>query len=193
VNKSLTRTFLLLLVGATPLARAAAQQPTAGSTIRDMIIEDSLTPAKAQLRDYIAQLRDTLDLVGAVHARLTRARASGMTSVFISQGQQLARRCESGAAMIEVTLKRLEPMHTSEARGDQSLQTYRAGLGDLHENLRQCAHFDSLTLASKPLDQEKLENISTAASDSVLRYDQVRDALLKLLGISLPIEGKIFH
>lgn len=193
MNQRITRTLLLLLFGTAPLARAAAQQPTAGSTIRDMIIEDSLTPAKTQLRDYIAQLRDTLEFVGAVHARLARARASGMTAVFLSQGQQLAKRCESGAAMIELTLKRMEQMHTSDPRGDQSLQAYRAGLGDLQEELRQCAHFDSLTLVTKPVDQPKLENIATAASESIQRYDQVRDALLKLLGISLPIEGKIYH
>jgi hypothetical protein len=193
VNTNSIRLLLLLLLGAVPLVRATAQQPTAGSTIRDMIIEDSLTPAKAQLRDYIAQLRDTLDFVGAVHARLVRARTSGMTAVFLSQGHQLAKRCDNGAAMIELTLKRMEPMHTSEARGDQALHVYRTGLAELQEDLRQCAHFDSLTLATKPLDQQKLENIATAASESILRYDQLRDALLKLLGISLPIESKIYH
>ena len=48
--------------------------------LRDLIIEDSLTEGKKLLRDYVAELRDTLVHVEAVQALIAKARASAMTS-----------------------------------------------------------------------------------------------------------------
>jgi hypothetical protein len=184
---------VLLAAAMVPLGQLRAQQPTAGNAIRDMIIEDSLTPAKMQLRDYLTELRDTLTYIGSVQDRVARARAAKMTAVVLSQGWELSRRCLGGVQMLDVTTKRIAPMHTSDPRGDQALESYRAGMATLREDLRECAHFDSLALKEREVDQEKIEHIATAASDAVLRYEQVRDALLKLLGISLPIRGNIYH
>ena len=183
---------MLAVVGATIASQAGAQvQPKAGSRVRDLIIEDSLTPAKLQLRDYVSALRDSLVRVESVQARLVRARAAKMTSVVVSQGRELARNCTKGAAMVALTTKRIEPMNTQNEQGDLALHAYRSALATLGEDLRRCAHGDSLTMASAPLDQGQLENIATAARASISQYDVVRDGLMKLLGITLPIRGDI--
>ena len=63
----------LAVTGVTLVSQAGAQtQPAAGSRIRDLILEDSLTPAKMQLRDFVADLRDSLVKVESVQARLVR-------------------------------------------------------------------------------------------------------------------------
>ena len=189
----LIRRFGWFALMATALAsRSAAQvQPTAGSRIRDLIIEDSLTPAKTQLRDFVTQLRDSLNRVESAHARLLRARQAKMRSVVISTGRELARNCINGADAVDLTTERLARISTSAPSGDHALQSFRIALSTLSEDLRLCAHFDSLTMAAKPLDQEKLENIATAARDAIARYDVIRDGLLKLLGITLPIKGDV--
>lgn len=183
----------LFVAALAPLGQLEAQQPTAGNAMRDMIIEDSLTPAKMQLRDYLTALRDTLTYIGSVQDRIARARAAKMDAVVRSQGWELSRRCLGGVRMLDVTTRRLAPMRTSDPRGDQALESYRAGMATLREDLAECAHFDSLALKEHVIDQEKVEHIATAASDAVLRYEEVRDALLKLLGISLPVRGNIYH
>ena len=183
---------LLVVAGVAIASQAGAQtQQAAGSRIRDLIIEDSLTPAKMQLRNFVADLRDSLVRVESVQARLVRARASKMNSVVVSQGRDLARNCSNGAAMVTVMTQRIEPMNTQSEQGDQALHAYRSALSSLHDDLRLCAHFDSLTMAATPLNSERLENIATAARDAIARYDIVRDGLMKLLGITLPINGTI--
>ena len=194
MNQSIRATTLFALIAFVLVGHVAAQgQPRSGSAVRDMIIEDSLTPAKAQLRNYVAELRDSLNRVESVQALLQRARASKMQSVVISQGRQLARNCLTGVTMTDLTADRIAPMNTPDQTGDQALHGYRSALSVLREELRLCAHFDSLTMAAVPLDQEKLENIATAAREAIGRYDLIRDALMKLLDITLPIQGKIYH
>ena len=183
---------VLALAGVTLTWQAGAQgQPVSGSRVRDLIIEDSLTPTKMSLRGFVADLRDSLVKVEALQARLVRSRAANMTSVVVSQGRELARNCTNGAAMVTLTTKRIEPMNTQNEQGDLALHAYRSALATLGEDLRRCAHGDSLTMAVAPLDQTKLESIATAARESISQYDVVRDGLMKLLGITLPIKGDI--
>ena len=79
-------------------ARARRRQLSAQRSVRDILIVDSLSPAKTQLRDYVAELRDTLDIVESIHAQhRSRAMRSGMSSVVQSSGHQLGRRCRTGA------------------------------------------------------------------------------------------------
>ncbi len=65
--------------------------------------------------------------------------------------------------MVELTTKRVEPMGTPDPRGETAMAAYRNALVSLQGSLRECAHFDSLTLAAPTIDQERLENIATAA------------------------------
>ena len=192
MNAFLKVCAVLVVAGVSLGSRAGAQgQPVAGSKVRDLIIEDSLTPTKMSLRGYVADLRDSLVKVEALQARLVRARAANMTSVVVSQGRELARNCTNSAAMVELTTKRIEPMNTQNEQGDLALHAYRSALATLAEDLRRCAHGDSLTMAAAPIDQVKLESIATAARASISQYDVVRDGLMKLLGIVLPIKGDI--
>jgi transposase len=186
---------LMMAFAITSASTAAAQagQPQSGSRINDLIIYDSLTPAKKQMRDFVAELRDSLVRIESVRSRIEKNRKSNTTSVIISQGRELARTCTSGASMLGLTAKRLEPMVTQDPQGDQAMHAYRSALSTLQEELRQCAHFDSLTMATKPLDGQKLENISIAASDAIARHDLIRDGLIKLLGITLPLKGSVGH
>ena len=183
---------LVALVAVTGALQARAQvQPVAGTKIRDLLIEDSLTPAKMQLRNVVADLRDSLVKVESVQSRLVRSLASNMTSVVVSQGRELGRNCTNGAMMVARTTKYIEPMNTQNEQGDLALHAYRSGLATLGEDLRRCAHADSLAMAAMPLDQEKLVSIATAARAAISQYDVIRDGLMKLLGITLPIKGTI--
>ena len=189
------RLSLLVLAAsvlASPLVAQSGQRPS-GSAIANLIMEDSLTPAKKELRNYIAELRDTLVKVQAVQARLTKARAAKMNGVVPSQGRELARNCLKGVTALDLTTRRLEPMNTPDPQGDQALHSYRNAIVTLREDLRLCAHFDSLTLAAATPDTQKLENIAIAASDAIARYDVIRDALIKLLGITLPVKGNMWR
>ena len=197
MNQIIRRLGLLGLFAITLVARANAQggsvAPRDGVKLRDLIIEDSLTEGKKLLRDYVAQLRDTLVGVEAVQSRLVRARAAKMSAVVSSQGRELARACLASAAMVDLTSTRIAPMGTPNPQGDQAMHAYRAALTTLREDLRLCAHYDSTTMAARPRDDQKLENIATAAGDAISRYDLIRDGLMKLFGITLPIHGKIHH
>jgi hypothetical protein len=195
VNQFIRRAALVALAAILSPSHLHAQSHLqSASKVRGMLIEDSLTPAKTQLRNYVAELRDTLVGVEAVQARIARARAAGgQTSVVMSSGRELARHCLIGAVMVGATAKRVEPMGTPDPRGETAMAAYRNGLATLQNDLRDCAHFDSLTMATRPFDQQKLENIATAARDAIMRYDQVRDALMKLMAIDLPVHGNIYH
>ena len=182
---------LLAVVGMTTVALQVRGQvqPTSGTKIRDLLIEDSLTPAKMQLRNVVADLRDSLVKVESVQSRLERN--AKMTSVLPSLGRELGRNCANGAMMVTRTTKYIEPMNTQNEQGDLALHAYRSALATLGEDLRRCAHADSLVMAAPSLDQEKLATIATAARAAVSQYDVVRDGLMKLLGITLPIKGTI--
>lgn len=183
-----------LVLAATAALRGGAQgriQSPTPAELRHLIIEDSLTPAKAQLRDFVAQLRDTLNSVQALHASITRNLATGVTSVVLSNARQLGKRCRVGAMMSELTTHRVASMRTSDPRGDQALAAYRAALTTLGDELKTCQHSDSVVISAATPDQRRIEQVATAARDAVTRYDVVRDALLKLLSIELPIKGTI--
>ena len=177
---------MLLMVTATLASRAAAQR-----SVRDILIVDSLSPAKTQLRDHVAELRDTLNMVESIHARIVRASASGMSSVVQSSGHQLGRSCRTSTTMIELTQQRVSVMKTSDVRGEQALASFRNSLVALDENLRLCQTDDSAVMARASPDQKRIQQIATAARDAIVQYDQVRDGLLKLLDINLPVKGYI--
>ena len=173
------------------LAAAVVSRSTAQSSISDILIVDSLTPAKMQLRDYVAQLRDTLTMVESIRARITRANASGMNSVVLSSGRQLGRSCHASVTMIETTEQRVGMMKTSDVRGDQALASFRAGLATLADNMRLCQRDDSAMMVSASPDRKRIQQVATAARDAIMQYDQVRDALLRLLGINLPVNSYV--
>jgi hypothetical protein len=177
---------VLAFVTAVVAAPAVAQR-----SVRDILIVDSLSPAKTQLRDYVAELRDTLNLVESIHARIVRANASGMGSVVQSSAHQLGRNCRTGAAMIELTEQRVSVMKTSDVRGEQALASFRASLVTLDDNLRICQADDSAVMATRPADPQRIQQIAAAARAAIMQYDQVRDGLLKLLDINLPVKGYI--
>jgi len=177
---------LLLVVTAALVSRAAAQR-----SVRDILIVDSLSPAKTQLRDDVAQLRDTLNVVESIHARIARASASGMSSVVQSSGHQRGRSCHTGTAMIELTQQRVSAMKTSDVRGEQALASFRASLATLDDNLRTCQTDDSAVMATPSPDQKRIQQVAAAARDAIVQYNLVRDGLLRLLDINLPVKGYI--
>jgi hypothetical protein len=193
VNRSARFFRLGLVLAASFAVRGSAQTPRPQSPtpaqMRDIIIEDSLTPAKMQLRNFVTQLRDTLNSVQALHASITRNLASGVTSVVLSNGRELGKRCRVGGFEADLTSKRVATMYTSDPRGDQALNSYRAGLTALIDDFKTCQHDDSIAMAAATPDPKRIEQVSAAASDAVTRYDSVRDALLKLLNITLPFKG----
>lgn len=194
MNRNVRSFSLGLVIAASLVSRSDAQgraQSPSPAALRDVIIEDSLTPAKAQLRDFVAELRDTLNTVQALHASITRNLATGVTSVVLSNGRELGKRCRVSGAMAELTTKRVAAMYTSDPRGDQAMNAYRAGVAALMEDLRTCQRDDSLTMAAAAPDQKRIERVAAAARDAVTRYDAVRDGLMKLLNIDLPIKGTI--
>jgi hypothetical protein len=93
--------------------------------------------------------------------------------------------------MIELTEQRVSVMKTSDVRGEQALASFRNSLVALDENLRLCQTDDSAVMASAPPDQKRIQQIAAAARDAIVQYDQVRDGLLKLLDINLPVKGYI--
>ena len=195
MNRSI-RLFGLALVTITTVAsRSEAQgrrvESPSAAALRDLVVEDSLTPAKAQLRDVVAQLRDTLTTVQALHASIARNMATGVSSVVLSNGRELGKRCRVAAAMAELTTERIAPLKTSAPRGDQALNAYRASLTALTRDLWVCQRDDSVTMAAAHPDQKRIEHVAVAARAAVTRYDVIRDALLKLLDINLPIKGTI--
>ena len=169
-----------------------ATVPAAAQTsVRDILIVDSLSPAKTQLRDYVAELRDTLNRVDAIHARIVRANASGMASVVQSGGHQLGRTCRVAERMAALTQQRVSMMKTDDIRGEQALASFRNGLTALGDQLRTCQADDSTVMADRVPDRQRIVAVAGAASDAISRYDQVRDGLLTLLSIRLPIKGYI--
>lgn len=177
---------MLLIASAAWAPEVSAQQ-----SVRDILIVDSLSPAKTQLRDFVAELRDTLNLVESIHARIVRASASGMNSVVQSSGHQLGRSCRSSTAMIELTQQRVAAMKTSDVRGEQALASFRAGLATLDDDLRLCQTDDSTAMAASHPDQKRIQQVAAAARDAIVQYDRVRDGLLRLLDINLPVKGYI--
>ncbi len=91
MNQKLKRLGFVAL-GMVLLASVASAQTDvkAGNRLGNLLIEDSLTPAKAQLRNYVAELRDSLVFVESVQSRLARARAAKSTAVVVSQGRELS-------------------------------------------------------------------------------------------------------
>lgn len=177
---------MLLVITAALASKAVAQR-----SVHDILIVDSLSPAKTQLRDYVAELRDTLNIVESIHARIVRANRSGMSSVVQSSGHQLGRSCRTGGAMIEVTQQRISAMKTRDVRGEQALASFRASLATLDDNLRVCQADDSAVMAALPPDQKRIQEVAAAARDAIVQYDQVRDGLLTLLNINLPVRAYI--
>ena len=169
-------------------ARLPAQTPLGGS-----LVGDSLTPTKAHFRDAVSELRDTLTRVQATTALIGRAHRSGMSSVVASQARELQRRCRSGAAMTGTTKSRIANLRTSADEGNRALTSYRTALDDLDSSLVACARDDSLALGATQLDADHVEEIGAAATAAIDRYDRVRDALLGLLEIRLPVAGAIYH
>ena len=178
-------------VAALFLGTVLAASAQAQSSIRNMLIVDSLSPVKMQLRDDVAQLRDTLNLVEAIHARIVRANASGMTAVARSGGHQLRRACRQGEVMIDTTQHRVSVMVTSDVRGEQALASFRAGLITLSDNMRLCQLNDSTVMAAKAPDLQRLQQVAASARDAIAEYDLIRDGLLKLLDITLPVKGYV--
>lgn len=194
MNRNIRSVGLGLIIAASLASRGDAQgriKTATAEEMRDLIIEDSLTPAKSQLRDYVAQLRDTLISVPALRASISRNRATGVTSVVLSNGRELGKRCRVSEAMAVMTIERVAAMKTSDPRGDQALNGYRSGLATLTEDMKTCVRDDSLTMVAASPDQGRIEQIAAAASDAVMRYDSIRDALMRLLNITLPIKGTI--
>ncbi|MGH7592590.1 MAG: hypothetical protein ACRELE_01860 [Gemmatimonadales bacterium] len=178
----------IALALALALVAGVAAPSKAQTSIRDILIVDSLSPVKMQLRDDVAGLRDTLTLVEAMHARIVRANASGMNSVVQSGGRQLGRRCHASAAMADLTTQRVSVMKTSDVRGEQALASFRTGLATLSARMRLCQRDDSALMAGPAPDRQRIQQLSTAASDAIAEFDQVRDALLRLLDINLPVK-----
>lgn len=172
-------------------ALRAAQTAAAAADVRSIMIEDSLPPAKRELRDEVTQLRDTLTRVSALDARISRSEASGMNAVVTSSAHQLLKACRSSAVQTSRTLDRLGILQTNDPRGDNALSTYRGALGDLLNDMRACQQQDSLALGAKSLDVRRVQDISAAAAAAIFRHDQVRDALLGMLGIRMPVKGYI--
>ncbi|MGH7523326.1 MAG: hypothetical protein ACREK8_03380 [Gemmatimonadales bacterium] len=173
-------------------AGTVAAAPVAAQTsVRDILIVDSLSPAKTQLRDYVAELRDTLNRVDAIHARIVRANASGMASVVESGGHQLLRTCRVAERMAALTQQRVSMMKTDDIRGEQALSSFRNGLTALGDHLRTCQANDSTVMSDRTPDRQRIVAVAGAASDAINQYDQVRDGLLALLSIRLPVKGYI--
>jgi len=103
----------------------------------------------------------------------------------------LRRSCRASTAMIELTQQRVSAMKTSDVRGEQALASFRAGLAALDDDLRLCQTDDSAVMAATRPDQQRIQQVATAARDAIVRYDQVRDGLLRLLDINLPVKGYI--
>jgi hypothetical protein len=172
-------------------ALRAAQNAAAAADVRGIMVEDSLPPAKRQLRDELTLLRDTLTRVSALDARISRSEASGMSAVVMSSARQLWTACRSGAGTANRTLDQLSNLQTNDPRGDNALSTYRGALGDLLSDMRSCQQQDSIALGAKPIDARRVQDISAAAAAAILRHDQVRDALVGMLGIRMPVKGYI--
>lgn len=172
------------------LAQRAARAPTSMG-LRELIPEDSLTPVKSRLRDDITRLRDTLSAVRALHARISRNLATRTRSVVLSDGRELGKRCHAGAAIAILTSDRVANLRTSDPTGDQALNAYRGGLAALTADLDTCQRDAGAVMATAAPDQEHIEQVAAAASAAIARYDLLRDALLKLLEIELPIQGTI--
>lgn len=178
-------------LGAIIASGVLAGPAAAQTSVRDILIVDSLSPAKTQLRDFVAELRDTLNRVAAIHARIVRANASGMASVVESGGHQLGRTCRAAERMAALTHERVSMMKTDDIRGEQALASFRNGLTALGDQLHTCQVDDSTVMADRTPDRQRIVTVAGAASDAISRYDQVRDGLLTLLSIRLPVKGYI--
>lgn len=191
------RIFGLALIATTSLTTAGraqtayAKQLLTAEQLRNMIIEDSLTPAKKELRDFVAELRDSLNGVQAIRTSVARNLATGKTAVVVSNARELGKRCHMAEAMADLTSKRVATMYTNDPRGDQALNAYRAGLTILGEDMRTCQRDGSAVMSAPKPDGKRIELFAAAADDAVTRYDTIRDGLMKLLNITLPITGKI--
>lgn len=188
--KQLSRAALSMVIFLAPIGAASlsAQSPTG-----DIIRQDSLTAEKKALRDETTALRDTLDLLASIHARIVRAQASRMTAVTTSAGRQLPRACHAGAIGADRNARLIASMHTSAPAGDQALVQYHQALDTLAFNLRACQRDDSTLMALPAPDGQKIEALSAGAVNAIRRYELERDRLLKTLEISLPVRGKMFR
>ena len=194
IQRFLVPALAVIILGTAPAAARAqnmAKQAAAGADVRGIMIEDSLPPAKKQLRDLLTVLRDTLNRVSSMDSRISRARASGMTSVVASNARQLEKACVAAVAQVRRTTDKLAGMETRDERGDNALSAYRGGLADLLSDLVTCQHDDSLMLAAPKFDGARAESVSSAAAHAVELHDQIRDALLRMLGVRLPVSGYI--
>jgi hypothetical protein len=165
-----------------------AQSPTG-----EIVHQDSLSVEKKSLRNDITSLRDTLDLIASIHARILRAQASGMGAVAISAGRQLSRACHAGAFGADRDGRMVASMHTNSPVGDRALKQYHGGLDTLAINLRVCERDDSALMAGPSPDRQKLAALSAAAVDAIRSYELIRDVLLTTLEITLPVRGKMFR
>jgi hypothetical protein len=179
-----------MLIGIAPIAAAsaAAQSPTT-----DILQPGKLTPEKRTLRDDMLVLRDSLDLIAGIHARVIRAQASGMTGVSLSAGRQLPRACRAGAVGADRGTRLISSMHTNSPAGDQALNQYRAALDTLGTALRACERDGSTLMADAKPDFARIESISESAVQAIRIYEGVRLMLVRKLDIDLPVTGKMFR
>lgn len=168
-----------------------APEPPIADQVRSLMSDEKLPEMKGQLRDEIAQLRDSLYIIGSIRSRIGRARASSMSAVALSLGRQLAGRCRMGAAMTDLTTSRLATLRTSEPLGDRALDSYRAALRTLSTALRDCEHQSGAAAALMPPDAARFEEIATKADAAITQHDQVRDGMLHTFAIHLPVHGYI--
>lgn len=178
---------MLGMISAACAVRANAQS----SPVRSMMVEDSLSAAKIELRDYVARLSDSLTTIKAIQPRLSRARATHMDAVVISLGRDLGRKCNSSDGLVRWTANAVGYMRTNDPHGDQALAGYIASLNELSTDLLTCHHDDSVVMAARPVEPARITQLSDSVTAAIDRYNGTRDALLRLLGIQLPAKGTI--
>ncbi len=184
-----TRCWMVLSVLAAGVTVRAHAQSSA--SVRSIMVEDSLSAAKVELRDYVARLNDSLTAIKSMQPRLARARATHMDAVAQSLGRDLGRKCASGDALTRWTANTVGYMRTNNPHGDQALAVYIGSLNELSKSLIACHHDDSVTMAGRPIETARIDEIADSAAVAIDRYNGVRDALLRLLGIELPAKGTI--
>jgi hypothetical protein len=177
--------FVLGVIAAACVTRADAQS----SSVRSMMVEDSLSAAKVELRDYVARLSDSLTAIKSIQPRMARARASHMDGVVTSLGRDLGRKCMSSGGLTRWTANAVGYMRTNNPHGDQALAVYIASLNELSADLVACHHDDSAAMAARPVEPTRISQVADSVTSAIDRYNGMRDALLRLLGIDLPAKG----
>jgi hypothetical protein len=179
-----------MLVAVAPIAAASA---SAQSPTTELLEPGKLTPEKKSLRDDMLILRDSLDLIAGIHARVIRAQASGMTAVAVSAGRQLPHACRAGVVGADRDARLVSSLHTNSPAGDQALHQYRAALDTLGAALRTCQRDDSTLMAAAKPDLTQVESISESAVQAIRIYEGVRLMLVRKLDIDLPVTGRMFR